>query len=56
MLGLSAIAITIAGLITTVAVAGRGAVKQGAKAVGALGKFLAKVFGSSGGTSVGFVG
>ncbi len=41
--GVSAIAISIAGIITTVVIAGRNAAKKGAKAVGQLGKALANI-------------
>ncbi len=40
LVGVSAIAISVAGIITTVVIAGRSAVKKGAKAVGNLGKHL----------------
>ena len=36
--GVSAVALSIAGIITTIVVAGRSAVKKGAKAVGQFGK------------------
>ncbi len=39
----SAIAISIAGIITTIVVTGRSAVKTGAKAVGEFGKALANI-------------
>ena len=41
--GVSAVAISIAGIITTIVIAGRGAVKKGAKAVGQFGKALANL-------------
>ncbi len=41
--GVSAVAISVAGIITTVVMAGRKAVKQGAKAVGEFGKALANL-------------
>ncbi len=41
--GVSAVAISIAGIITTIVIAGRSAVKKGAKAVGQFGKALANV-------------
>ena len=41
--GVSAVAISIAGIITTIVIAGRNAVKKGAKAVGQFGKALANV-------------
>ncbi len=41
--GVSAIAISIAGIITTIVMAGRSAVKKGAKAVGQFGKALANI-------------
>ncbi len=41
--GVSAVAISIAGIITTIIIAGRSAVKKGAKAVGKFGKALANV-------------
>ena len=41
--GVSAVAISVAGIITTVVMAGRIAVKQGAKAVGKFGKALANL-------------
>ena len=41
--GVSAIAISVAGIITTVVMAGRKAAKQGAKAVGKFGKALANL-------------
>ncbi len=41
--GVSAVPISIAGIITTVVIAGRSAVKKGAKAVGQFGKALAKI-------------
>ena len=41
--GVSAVAISIAGIITTIVIAGRSAVKKGAKAVGEFGKALANV-------------
>ena len=40
---MSAVAISIAGIITTVVIAGRNAVKKGAKAVGQFGKAFANV-------------
>ncbi len=43
LVGVSAIAISVAGIITTVVIAGRNAVKKGAKAVGQFGKALAKI-------------
>ena len=43
MLGLSAVAITIAGIITTVIIGARGAVKTGAAATGALAKAIANL-------------
>ncbi len=41
--GVSAVAISIAGIITTIVIAGRNAVKKGAKAVGEFGKALANI-------------
>ncbi len=41
--GVSAVAISIAGIITTIVIAGRSAVKKGAKAVGQFGKALANI-------------
>ena len=41
--GVSAVAISIAGIITTIAIAGRSAAKKGAKAVGQFGKALANI-------------
>ncbi len=41
--GVSAVAISIAGIITTIVIAGRNAVKKGAKAVGQFGKALANI-------------
>ncbi len=41
--GVSAVAISVAGIITTVVIAGRKAVKQGPKAVGEFGKALANL-------------
>ncbi len=41
--GVSAVAISVAGIITTVVMAGRDAVKKGAKAVGQFGKALANL-------------
>ena len=41
--GVSAVTISIAGIITTIIIAGRSAVKKGAKAVGKFGKALANV-------------
>ncbi len=41
--GVSAVAISIAGIITTIVIAGRSAVKNGAKAVGQFGKALANI-------------
>ncbi len=41
--GVSAVAISIAGIITTIVIAGRSAVKKGAKAVGQFGNALANV-------------
>ena len=41
--GVSAVAISIAGIITTIVIAGRNAVKKGAKAVGQFGKVLANI-------------
>ena len=41
--GVSAIAISVAGIITTVVISGRNAVKKGAKAVGQFGKALANL-------------
>ena len=41
--GVSAVAISIAGIITAAVVAGRNAVKKGAKAVGQFGKALANI-------------
>ena len=41
--GVSAVAISIAGIITTIVEAGRSGVKKGAKAVGQFGKALANV-------------
>ncbi len=43
LVGVSAVAISIAGIITTAVVAGRNAVKKGAKAVGQFGKALANL-------------
>ena len=43
LMGVSAIAISVAGIITTAVVAGRNAVKKGAKAVGQFGKALANL-------------
>ncbi len=43
LVGVSAIAISVAGIITTAVVAGRNAVKKGAKAVGQFGKALANL-------------
>ncbi len=40
---MSAVAISIAGIITTIVIAGRNAAKKGAKAVGQFGKALANV-------------
>ncbi len=45
--GVSAIAISVAGIITTVVMAGRKAAKQGAKAVGKFGKALANLYKKS---------
>ncbi len=41
--GVSAVAISVAGIITTVVISGRNAVKKGAKAVGQFGKVLANL-------------
>ena len=41
--GVSAVAIPVAGIITTIVMVGRKAVKQGAKAVGKFGKALANL-------------
>ena len=41
LVGVSAVAISVAGIITTVVISGRNAVKKGAKAVGQFGKALA---------------
>ena len=41
--GVSAVAISIAGIITTIVIAGQNAVKKGAKAVGQFGKVLANI-------------
>ncbi len=41
--GVSAVAISVAGIITTVVISGRNAVKKGAKAVGQFGKALANL-------------
>ncbi len=43
LVGVSAVAITVAGIITTVVISGRNAVKKGAKAVGQFGKALANL-------------
>ena len=43
LVGVSAVAISIAGIITTVVISGRNAVKKGAKAVGQFGKALANL-------------
>ena len=43
LVGVSAVAISVAGIITTVVIAGRNAVKKGAKAVGQFGKALANL-------------
>ena len=43
LVGVSAVAISVAGIITTAVVAGRHAVKKGAKAVGQFGKALANL-------------
>ena len=43
LVGLSAIAITIAGIVTTVVIAGRKAVKQAANATGKLAKALVNI-------------
>ena len=43
LLGLSGIAITVAGILTTIIVASRNALKSGAKAVGQLGKALVNI-------------
>ncbi len=43
LVGVSAVAISVAGVITTAVVAGRNAVKKGAKAVGQFGKALANL-------------
>ncbi len=43
IIGVSAVAISIAGIITTVVIAGRNAAKKGAKAVGQFGKALANI-------------
>ncbi len=43
LVGVSAVAISIAGIITTVVLSGRNAVKKGAKAVGQFGKALANL-------------
>ncbi len=41
--GVSAVAISIAGIITMIVIAGRSAVKKGAKAVGQFGKALTNI-------------
>ncbi len=43
LVGVSAVAISLAGIITTVVISGRNAVKKGAKAVGQFGKALANL-------------
>ena len=43
LVGVSAVAISVAGIITTVVISGRNAVKKGAKAVGQFGKALANL-------------
>ena len=43
LVGVSAVAISVAGIITTVVITGRNAVKKGAKAVGQFGKALANL-------------
>ncbi len=43
LVGFSAVAISVAGIITTVVISGRNAVKKGAKAVGQFGKALANL-------------
>ena len=43
LLGLSAVAISIAGILTTIIIAGRNALKSGAKAIGNLGKALVNI-------------
>ncbi len=43
LIGVSAVAISVAGIITTVVISGRNAVKKGAKAVGQFGKALANL-------------
>ena len=48
LIGLSAIAITIAGIVTTVVIAGRRAVKSAAKATGKLAKALVNIGGKLG--------
>ncbi len=43
LVGVSAVAISVAGIVTTVVISGRNAVKKGAKAVGQFGKALANL-------------
>ncbi len=43
IIGVSAVAISVAGIITTVVMAGRNALRKGAKGVGNLGKALANL-------------
>ena len=43
LLGLSAVAISVAGILTTIIIGGRNALKQGAKAVGKLGKAISNI-------------
>ena len=43
LLGLSAVAISVAGIITTIIVSARNTLKQGAKAVGNLGKAIVNI-------------
>ena len=43
LVGLSAVAISVAGIITTITISARNALKQGAKAVGNLGKAIANI-------------
>ncbi len=43
LIGVSAVAISVAGIITTVVISGRNAAKKGAKAVGEFGKALANL-------------
>ena len=48
LVGVSAIAISVAGIITTVVISGRNTVKKGAKAVGQFGKALANLVKKAG--------